>query len=381
MANAPILGQPSSSSALYQSLGWSIIPADSDTKSALVYWRRFAAKRPDLSDIEGWSRRYPRAGIAVVTGLVSGIVVLDCDGAAGVAEARLQGLPRTPMVSTPSGGLHCYFRHPGFGVHNAAKLGQSKKIDVRGEVGYVLAPQSRRSDGRRYTWAVSPREAPLAQAPGWFARMLEKLAVKTPLRAPLSDSQGSSVNDDELDAILMTLPDRVQKLIVEGCDRTFASRSECDYYVIVQLLAAGVPDQAIEAIFDTYAVGEKYREPGQGSRYLGMTLDRAHDKVRVVRVKYADVQQYEGGRSRLHLALVVEDAPDSGRLIRCGVTVPAVGDAALSLRWAHLFEAADLPVPLGERAGNAVALLRGKRMRIQLDASRDNPVAAFHRYR
>lgn len=377
MANAPALPQGGSSCALYHQLGWSIIPANADTKAALIFWRRFSKVRSDLGDLQRWSRSFPKAGIAVVTGLVSGIVVLDCDGAAGVAEATRLGLPRTPTVQTPSGGLHAYFRHPGFAVRNAAKLGGSKKIDVRGEAGYVLAPHSRRSDGKRYTWITSPLEAGLAPAPKWFLAMLRP--AKPPTRVPLSDSE-ITVNDDELDSLLSRLSPRVQRLIVEGCDSSFPSRSECDFYVLVQLLAAGVSDDAIEAIFSSYAIGEKYREPGQGSRYLGMTLERAHEKIRTVRVKFADLQSYDGGRSRVHLALVVEDAPDSGRLIRCGVTVPSASSEALNVRWAHLFEAAGLPVPIGKVSSERVRALVGKQMRVQLDSSRENPVAAFHRY-
>jgi hypothetical protein len=383
MANAPLLPRSQETScSLYQSLGWSIIPADPDTKAALIFWRSFVKKKPGLAEIESWSRRFPRAGIAVLGGPISGLVILDCDGQAGVGEALKKGVPRTPSVATPRGGMHFYFQHPDFAVKNAAKLGASKKIDVRAEGGYVLAPHSRRSDGRRYTWLVSPREAAVAAPPDWFAEMLDGLRATPPSRVSLSSSESGStiVNDDnELDEVLERLPQRVQRLIVEGCDSSFPSRSECDFFVILSLVAAGVPDDAIECIFDAYTIGEKYREPGQGSRYLGRSLEQAHQKVRVVRVKYADVQAYENG-SRLHLALIVEDAPDAGRMIRCGVSVPRIGSDSLSLRWAHLFEAADMPVPIGEGLERRAKTLIGKRLRVQLAHDRENPVVSFHRY-
>jgi hypothetical protein len=380
MANAPLLPRSQESScSLYQSLGWSIIPADPDTKAALIFWRSFAKKRPGLAEIESWSRRFPRAGIAVLGGPISGLVILDCDGDAGVAEALKRGVPRTPSVATPRGGMHFYFQHPSFTVKNSAKLGSSKKIDVRAEGGYVLAPHSRRSDGRRYSWVVSPREAAVAAPPDWFAEMLEGLRVAPPSRVPLSSSGTIEVNDDELDEVLERLPQRVQRLIVEGCPDGKGYRSECDFFVILSLVAAGVPDDAIESIFDTYAIGEKYREPGRGSRYLGRALKQVHQRVRVVRVKYADVQAYENG-SRLHLGLIVEEAHDAGRMIRCGVSVPRVGSDSLSLRWAHLFEAADMPVPIGENLETRAKTLIGKRMRVQLAHDRENPVVTFHRY-
>lgn len=377
MANYPIsIAHRSrlSSSALYGDLGWGCIPVDADTKRPLIFWKEFAQRRASNDEIARWSRIYPKAGIAVTTGPVSGLVVLDADGPVGVMEARQNGLPRTPMVQTPNGGLHAYFRCPDFAFTNAAKLGKSRKLDVRGEAGYVLAPHSKRSDGKRYSWLIHPDAAAVADAPDWFVKMLRGLGPKPPSRAPLSDI----VTDDDLDELLQRLPERVQKLVVDGCDSSFPSRSECDYYVLVQLVAAGIPDDAITDIYETYTIGEKYREPGAGSRYLGRTLERAHDQIREVSIKYADLQSYERGR-RLHVALIVENAPDSGRMIRCGLTVPDSEQGSLSVRWGHFFQAAGMPVPIGTSIEARVKQLLGKKMRIQLDESRENPVAAFHR--
>jgi hypothetical protein len=101
--------------------------------------------------------------------------------------------------------------------------------------------------------------------------------------------------------------------------------------------------------------------------------------VRIVQIKHADLQAYENG-SRLYLALKVEDGPDAGRIIRCGVSVPRVGSDSLSLRWAHLFEAADMPVPIGGNLEARARELLGKRLRVQLAHDRSNPIVSFHRY-
>ena len=56
--------------------------------------------------------------VGIVTGPVSGIVVVDVDGAEGEASlAALGELPPTPTVRTGK-GRHLYFKHPGFPVRN-----------------------------------------------------------------------------------------------------------------------------------------------------------------------------------------------------------------------------------------------------------------------
>ncbi len=87
-------------------------------------------------------RRYPNANVAIATGAISGLVVIDIDGPDGEASlATLPPMPETRIVQTGR-GRHLYFAHPGGAVPNSAgKLG--KGIDVRGDSGYVVAPPSR----------------------------------------------------------------------------------------------------------------------------------------------------------------------------------------------------------------------------------------------
>lgn len=379
MSNAPLLGPRSST--VYRELGWSVIPVDADSKKPLVFWKPYATKAAGLDDLERWGRRYASRGIAVVTGAVSRLVVLDADGEAGVREALARGIPRTPTVRTPRGGMHFYFQHPGFPVSNGAKLGCSKALDVRGEHGYVLAPHSKRSDGRRYVWGMPPVEVAVAPSPPWFLEMLKQheasLARAPTIRGTLSGHAPTEGDTIDLDDLLGTLPDRVHRLIIEGCDRTFPSRSECDLYVCIQLVARGVHDDVIQAIFDSCEIGSKYREPGQGDRYLGITLEKAHSKIRTALIKHADLNDYGEGRRRLFLALTIEG---SGQLIRCGVSVPSKDGDVLSVRWGHLFDALGLPVPIGGAVQSAVKRLPGRKVRIELDHRRDNPVGAFYRY-
>src|SRR4029079_19412066 len=82
----------------------------------------------------------------------------------------------TRTITTPSGGQHLYFAHPGhpFPPVSSSTGGLGPFIDVRAHGGYVVAPPSRTSDGLYTT--LNP--APPAPLPAWLA------AALAPSRAP-----------------------------------------------------------------------------------------------------------------------------------------------------------------------------------------------------
>ena len=156
----------------YASRGWPALPCRPRGKVPCTKHGLKDATR-DRGLIEAWWAQWSDANVAVRTGRVSGLVVLDVDGDDGTTSLRTLGrahgpLPRTATVVTPRGGQHFYFAHPGVPVPSSAgKLGIG--LDVRGEGGYVIAPPSIGTGGRRY----EPDErAPIAPMPAW---LLERL--------------------------------------------------------------------------------------------------------------------------------------------------------------------------------------------------------------
>jgi hypothetical protein len=134
----------------------------------------------DEAIIREWWARWPDAGVAIRTGSVSGLIVLDVDPKAGGDEnlARLEAahgpLPETPEAITGGGGRHLLFAHPGTPVGNSAgALGPG--LDVRGDGGYIVAPPSRHASGRCYEWDLlrHPDDVPLAPAPAWLLARLQ----------------------------------------------------------------------------------------------------------------------------------------------------------------------------------------------------------------
>jgi hypothetical protein len=72
-------------------------------------------------------------------------------------------LPPTPTVRTGR-GVHYYFKRPSFEVRNGVGIA-GVKLDIRGDGGYVAAPDSIHPSGARYEWVISPEDVPFAPLP------------------------------------------------------------------------------------------------------------------------------------------------------------------------------------------------------------------------
>lgn len=115
----------------------------------------FKAATVDLRQVAAWWRAWPDANIGIATGSISGIVVVDIDGADG--EVTLKALiannelpPHCEVVETAR-GRHIWFQLP----DDCAPVPCSScdGLDVRGDGGYVVAPPSLHHSGHRYSWA------------------------------------------------------------------------------------------------------------------------------------------------------------------------------------------------------------------------------------
>jgi bifunctional DNA primase/polymerase-like protein len=71
----------------YLGRGWSIIPIRTGDKRPLLRWEEFQHRHPSEAEARGWLRQWPEAGIGVVTGPISGLVVVDVDAGHGGDES------------------------------------------------------------------------------------------------------------------------------------------------------------------------------------------------------------------------------------------------------------------------------------------------------
>lgn len=114
----------------YLSLGWSVIPTGAD-KRPVCKWEQFQTAPAAMDRVEAWFKPESRNNIAICTGALSNIVVVDADSAEAIArlEKYLGEPPKTVQAKTPR-GMHYYFRHPGIEMRNSVSLFQG--VDFRG---------------------------------------------------------------------------------------------------------------------------------------------------------------------------------------------------------------------------------------------------------
>ena len=131
-------------------------------------WKRFQESQPTEAEVQEWLASYPGCGWAIIAGKVSGnLEVIDIEAIAPIDELRERVnevasnlLARLPIVETPSGGQHIYYRCETVGrnqklaereIEVPEKTNASKEkdgryyevktlVETRAEGGYVLSP-------------------------------------------------------------------------------------------------------------------------------------------------------------------------------------------------------------------------------------------------
>lgn len=161
----------------YAARGWAVLPIEPRGQRPLgalaPHGLKDATCDPDV--IRSWWARHARANVGLATG--SSFDVLDIDGEAGrdaLDRRRPPGAGGTPTVDGPTAstgkGWHCYVSATGLGNRAALIPG----VDWRGKGGYVVAPPSVHSSGRRYAWLEGwgPDDVELRSPPPWLLELL-----------------------------------------------------------------------------------------------------------------------------------------------------------------------------------------------------------------
>lgn len=141
----------------YVDMGLSIFPLAIDSKKPLAEWKQYQSRRATLEEVDDWfSHGAPTSSgdrvmvfnIAIATGSISGLVVLDCDNTDAVLYAIENGMFSDYVVNTTR-GKHFYFQHPSDHMRYSNKVGGTARdwhkvqgLDFRGDGGYVVAPPS-----------------------------------------------------------------------------------------------------------------------------------------------------------------------------------------------------------------------------------------------
>lgn len=154
----------------YLELGFSVIPISRD-KIPLIKWEVYQHQRPTAEEIKNWFTQFKGANVGIVTGAISGIVVVDVEVGGSVAN-----LPLTVMSKTGGGGWHFFYKHPGKPIKTLGRI--ADRTDIRGDGGLVAAPPSVHKSGKQYEWVVTPELADFADLPQWVLEKSQDVEIK-----------------------------------------------------------------------------------------------------------------------------------------------------------------------------------------------------------
>lgn len=152
----------------YIKQGFNVIPINPATKKPTCKWKAYQSNM--LNDSQIYSLFISAKGIAIVTGKLSGVFVIDVDSPDNAIDNYISDSLETPTVSTPSHLHHLYFQYPANQeVRNNQEIQVIKGCDVRGEGGYAIVPPT-----PGYTFLTSFRDCKVAEAPDKLLQVLNK---------------------------------------------------------------------------------------------------------------------------------------------------------------------------------------------------------------
>lgn len=163
----------------YLRRGWSVVPINPRDKRPAIDWKEYQTRQPTDAELVRWfGGSNADRNIALVTGSISGIVVVDADGPEGIQEVNRLRLHSTVSALTGK-GRHLLYKHPGKLLGNTVR--SLPGIDTRCDGGYVLVEPSIHPSGKRYRWQ-GPFTAALPALPSIFLEAAKELGK--PQNAP-----------------------------------------------------------------------------------------------------------------------------------------------------------------------------------------------------
>ena len=161
-------------------MGFSISPPiQRGVKSPRFSWKQYQKERASAAQIYQWGEKFPGDNYGIITGAISGIVVLDADDQE--AKKLIENVcPETPMMQISGSkrkSKHYIYRYPDGceRIPNVSKLryhGKQFNLDIRGDGGLIVGCNSIHKDGGTYTEVTEWTPKLLASCPAfdpmWF---------------------------------------------------------------------------------------------------------------------------------------------------------------------------------------------------------------------
>ena len=170
----------------YIDSGWSILPVKpEDKRPFMTNWLQYNHTRASKDMAINWFKALNNAGIGVVTGKISNMVVLDVESYCPTSIDELLKKYPTQMVSrTGSGGYHLFYQYPQGVPKVSNRVGIFEGADLRADGGFIVLPPTVHPNGNRYEWIkrgplgafpmglLDLKSSPTVQNEGWITEAL-----------------------------------------------------------------------------------------------------------------------------------------------------------------------------------------------------------------
>ncbi|MFC1865790.1 bifunctional DNA primase/polymerase [Chloroflexota bacterium] len=166
-----------------RNLGYSVVP--SKGKHPLVKWKPYQERLPTDAEHKSWRNNLKPELYGVITGKLSGVVVVDCDS----PEAMQVMVDLKLHIRTPRNGGHYYFTYPGYPVKTMA--GILLNIDIRGDGGYVNAVGT--TSKGEYKVEIMPTPDTIYSWDQMPAAIMEKMAGNESESVPTIETEPSTI--------------------------------------------------------------------------------------------------------------------------------------------------------------------------------------------
>lgn len=170
----------------YIDRGWSILPVKpSEKRPYMTNWLQYQHTKATKEMVDNWFTNLSGAGVGMVTGRISNVVVLDVESYCSIPIEELLRRYPTQMVSqTGTGGYHLFYLYPNNISKVANRVGIFEGADLRADGGFIVLPPTRHPNGNLYKWVkqgplgVFPKalldiqSQPKVQGDGWITETL-----------------------------------------------------------------------------------------------------------------------------------------------------------------------------------------------------------------
>ena len=144
----------SEQAAEYVDSGWSVLPVRPDEKRPfMTNWLQYTKIRAPKPMVEAWFNNLTGAGVGVVTGKISNMVVLDVEKDCPVPiEELLKRYPTQMIARSGGGGYHLFYQYPINQPRVSNRVRIFEGADLRADGGFIVLPPTMHPSGNRYEW-------------------------------------------------------------------------------------------------------------------------------------------------------------------------------------------------------------------------------------